>query len=198
MLGSPVDLGEAANTGFQCDVVWTGSQYVVSWPDTVYHLQLARVDIDGTPYGPTVRLATSVMEEVDPVLAWTGSEIGVSLRGWDMVDNWTIRGMILSPDGTPRVTDFPVRAGTLPSRGDMLWTGSEFVYSWVDPPSDMIYINRVSPDGVVSPTPVFIGYGHLPEADPALAWSGSEIGIAFIDDYMSNTELYFTRAGFCE
>jgi len=64
-------------------LVWTGSEYGVSWDDGrngTDEIYFARISADGTKIGADVRITNDANGSEYPSLAWTGSEFGVS---WD-------------------------------------------------------------------------------------------------------------------
>ena len=62
-------------------MVWTGSEFGVSWYDNRdgnYMIYFARIGADGAKIGSDVRVTYDSPECRSPSLTWTGSEFGVS------------------------------------------------------------------------------------------------------------------------
>jgi hypothetical protein len=95
-------------------------------------------------------------------------------------------------DPATRVTD----DDTYPGFSDIVWTGTQFGATWhavVGPNQYEIFFTRLSPTGQHLGSNV-----NLSEADgfstlPAVAWTGTEFGVAWYDNRDGNYAVYFRR-----
>jgi len=169
--------------GHHPSLVWTGTEYAVAYADVDIFLQ--RIDASGNPIGGASQVAQSGGL---PSLAWTGSEYGLAWRSdgiqFKRIDatgqeipasQVTVRG----PGGiSPDPTSFP----------ELVWNGNgygvgyvlnEWVVGsfWVDE----IYFQALDGVGNLIGSPLKVSDGVDVDIGlaPALAWSGSEFGVAW-------------------
>ena len=93
-----------------------------------------------------------------------------------------------------QVTTDPARS----ERPTLAWTGSEYAVAWSDVRhiSDEIYLARLDGDGVKVGVDVRLTTMASISVHPAVAWSGSELAVAWqdnIDTHDTNHEIYFAR-----
>ena len=80
-IGADVRVTNAANNSLGPSVVWTGSEYGVSWTDNRdgnSEVYFALGSAGGVKIGADVRVTNDANRSVIPSLVWTGSEYGVS------------------------------------------------------------------------------------------------------------------------
>jgi len=186
-------------------LVWTGSEYGIAWltqPDLeTTTVTFARLDPGAVLLAPGAPIASNRGTEgfdggSGQFLAWTGS--GYGLVWTDSRDgNLEIYFARLSESGEKlgqdvRLTDDPNSSST----PGLVWDGFAFGVVWVDTRDELsrsIYFVRIDPEGRKLSKELRV-QGVLSESySPALAWSGSEYGIAWVDWRDSNQEIYFAR-----
>jgi hypothetical protein len=136
---STVDLGIAVPTGthLHVDLVWVDGVHALAWDrddgagGSV--IELAWLGSDGmTASAPRVVSDVPSDLPVHPMLAWTGSSIGVS---WERL-TWDeqIRIRILDSSGLPRGPSRSVTSDSIESvygiQADMTWVGDAFAVTW--------------------------------------------------------------------
>jgi len=80
-VGADVRITNDSNWSELPSLVWTGSEYGVSWDDDRdgnYEIYFAHISASGTKIGADVRITNAAYDSSYPSLAWTGSEYGVS------------------------------------------------------------------------------------------------------------------------
>lgn len=134
-----------------------------------------------------------------PVLVWTGAELGVAWEDWrESTSNAEI--YFARADTTLTRIGDEVRVTNAPwqSRGpSLVWSGSEYGIAWMDyRDTNDVYFARLDVVGskIGSETSVtdrlsFPGYSY----NPALAWTGSEFGLSFLDNRVRPIDIYFIR-----
>jgi len=179
-------------------LTWTGSIYGVAWDayfNSDYHIYFKTLSSSGVEISEDVNLSSSATFRVSPRIAWTGSEFAVA---WVDDDIYFTRVGIdgVEVDGETRLTD----GHTVFSISDPVWTGSEFGITWNHGPDRInsdIYFARISTDGINVSGDIRLTEAESASLTPALAWSGSEYGVAW-DDTRSYSccayfDLFFTR-----
>ncbi|MBU1146579.1 CHAP domain-containing protein [Patescibacteria group bacterium] len=146
------------------------------------------------------RLTISAGDSNAPVLAWTGSEIGVAWEDWRAGSPNAEIYFARADTALARIGD-EVRVTNAPawSRGpSIVWISSEYGIAWYDSRSGRteIYFTRLDSSGLeigddIQLTDHFALSGASYEL--SLAQRGSEFGIAFKDSRVSPMNLYFIR-----
>ncbi|MBW2263862.1 MAG: putative metal-binding motif-containing protein [Deltaproteobacteria bacterium] len=200
-------------------LAWTGSAFLAAWQgwndDGYIDVYLRSIGSAGEPLGSSTQLTTRGDTYSPPHIAWSGSTFGISAgNSWSGVH-------LLRADREGYLTGEPTRVsppGQQAAGHDLLWAGSLFVVSWsvgqyeggspavvlVDAEgevvSDVIY---ASPEGTAQAARWDGGPIH------AMAWTGSEVGLAW-SDWRDDAEtrdctvewcdfqIYFARLGWCE
>jgi hypothetical protein len=178
-------------------LAWTGSEFGVVWDDfrdAKEQLYFARVNAAGAKIGADAWVTDNGGFNDSPSLVWTGSEFGMTSVNWGS-GSTLIYFSRLSAAGAKIGADTSIagyNGGRPPS---LAWTGSEFGVSWRDArdTNNEIYFARVSAAGVKIGSDVRITRDWRDSGDPALAWSGSQFGLAWTESRDSNHEVYFTR-----
>jgi len=147
--------------------------------------------------GTDVRITFDAASSLEPSLVFNQSGYGVSWHD-NRDGNREIYFARLGVDGTKigseqRITE----SAGLSQDPSLAYTGSEYGLSWMDAgdiASLEIYFARIGPGGAQ------IGSNQRITVDspanslfPSLAFTGSEYGIAWIDERDTNKELYFAR-----
>ena len=147
--------------------------------------------------GPIRRLTTDPASSHSPRLAWTGSEFGIVWRDWRNAtpDIYFTR---VSASGDELIPDQRVSTGTQgPYVNAMVWTGSRYGIVWHQAggpgdPSD-VYFARLSPSGTKIGGDVTVSAAPGNQFRPAMAWSGRDYGVAWVDEQIAYPRIYFAR-----
>ncbi len=200
-MGLDVRVTSATGHSLSPSMVWTGSEYGLSWYDTRdgnYEVYFTRLAPEGTKVGPDVRVTSDGGESLKPDLAWSGSEYGVSWHD-NRDGNREVYFARLSPTGLEAGSDTRITNDDAPSYDTALaWSGTEYAVTWYDHRTvdAEIYFCRISeaatkvgPDVRLTNDPAQQGYSDL-------VWTGSEYGVAWEDDRIDpyvNFEIYLAR-----
>ena len=183
-IGSEVRVIDESDHARYSSIVWTGSEFGVSWSDfrdREDEIFFARLSADGSPIGANVRLTDDTVESQWSVTAWTGSEYAVVYQQntWSGPTNLyysriSAAGIDLGAD--VRLTD---SIGSTWHAG-LAWTGSEFGLSWHESyvPDDVRF-TRHSATGEIRGPHVALEDSYTDAGAPSIAWSGSEFAVAF-------------------
>ncbi|HUT56128.1 MAG TPA: hypothetical protein VM658_22240 [bacterium] len=144
----PFPRGKGANSSLR----WTGSEFGIAWNDTRDgnpEIYFARISAQGSKLGPDLRVTYDGAHSLNPSLAWSGDEFGLSWQD-DREGTDQIYFAKISSQGLKMSKDFPVRIGSCRSSNPALaWSGSEFGVSWQDyyycwdEVNDEIYFARI-------------------------------------------------------
>jgi len=143
---------------------------------------------------PAARVTDTDGRSDAPSLVWTGSEYGIAFVD-DRGGNDEIFLARVAPDGAllgeVRVTDSPGE-GRDPS---LVWTGEEYAVAWVDDLEGNfeVYLARVSAGGALVAGPLRVTDDPEFSGSPFLAWTGSELAVAWNDGRDENFEIYLAR-----
>ena len=189
-------------------LVWTGEEYGAAWNDQRdgnWEVYFTRFDSDGNrpPGYRDLRLTMTDEGSYSPSLVWTGSEFGVAWHD-QFVGNYQVYFARIYPDGTRgsdniRVTDTRVHYGA--SYSSLVWNGSGYALSWMDTRDHRyqeLYFAFINAEGRLLGSDLRVTMSGYGVSQPALAWSGAEYGIVWLDarDVGYGTyEVYFTRIG---
>ena len=126
--GTDVRITNHGGRSYYPSLVWTGSEYGVSWCDDRdgnYEIYFTRISDDGSKIGSDVRVTNDGGRSYYPSLVWTGSEYGVS---WcdDRDGNYEIYFTRISDDGSKIGSDVRVtNDGGRSYYPSLVWTGSD-------------------------------------------------------------------------
>jgi len=188
-LGSDLRVTSAESYSYVPSLVWTGSEFGVSWEDYRdgnYEIYFARVSSSGAKLGSDLRVTSNASDSEYPSLAWTGSEFGVSWcddYDYDFICD-EIYFARVSADGTTKLGD-DLRVTSAESysyASSLAWTGSEFGVSWIGG------FARLSSSGEKLGDDLSVGGSF-----PSLVWTGSEFGLGWSDVQDIYQEIYFAR-----
>ena len=197
-IGEDVRITNAPGDSHQPSLVWTGTEYGVSWFDGRngnYEIYFARITANGTKIGADVRITNDPDYGYAPSLVWTGTEYGVSW--WDNRDgNDEIYFARIAASGTKvggdvRISNYPSNSGA-PS---LVWAGTEYGVSWYDyrDGNFEIYFARIAANGTKIGGDVRITNDPNDSYSPSLVWTGTEYGVSWYDYWDGNSEIYFAR-----
>ncbi len=195
---------EAQGTGWESAgypaLAWTGSEIVGLWcavdetTDYPVSLNLTRFDPSLVEIG-SVLIPDS--NSWTSALAWTGSEFAVLWRGTD------VQVVRLDPEGT--IVGMPAILDTRhPYTSQILWTGSEIAALWSgnlrsdDPCESMpgcsnVFLARIDPSGALVGELINVSVNDSASQLTDVAWTGSELGVAWYDETGWGYESHLTR-----
>ncbi len=193
-----VRLTTLALNSWSPQVVWSGSEYGITWDDETHgatEIYFLRVGADGARIGPDVRVTSTSDWSTDSALAWTGSEYVTCWQDARDGDR-DIFCRRIGADGTlpgaeTRVTSTTAAAET-PA---VVSAGSQVGVAWVDyRGSDAdVWFQRLALDGSPLGGNVRITDDAGSSLTPTIAWSGSEFGTCWEDSRDSYTNVYCAR-----
>ena len=178
-------------------MVWTGSEYGVSWQDerhsSLPEIYLARIGPDGREAAAERRITYDANGDREPDLAWSGSEYGLAWRNYHGgTETYQIYFARLSAQGVQiggdlKLTSYGDDNPYLPA---IAWTGSTYGVAWER--LGHLYFRQVSAIGSAlgsNTTIVTSGTANYPD----LAWGGGEYGLCWFDRRTGDNEIFFTR-----
>ena len=179
-------------------LIWTGTVYAAAWRDSRdgnEEVYFARFDASGQKIGDDVRVTNASGHSFVTSMVWTGNEYGIV---WidDRDGNNEIYFARLSPSGNKIGVDLRITNDSGSSRVPSLaWTGTEYGVSWDDDRSGAmeIYFVRLDSLGNEIDDEVRITNESGTSFLSRMVWTGSEFGIAWVDDRDGNREIYFAR-----
>jgi hypothetical protein len=202
-INDDVRLTYMGNSSLHPFLLWTGSEFSVSWDDrrdgVNNEIYFTRVSAGGSEIGDDIRLTNNTYISSYSSIAWTGSEFGVSWQ--ELYGNWEIYFARVSLEGMEIGDDVRLTNSTGHSYNPSIsWTGSEFGVSWHDNREGNyeIYFTRVSAGGSEIGDDVRLTYNSSISRNSFLLWFGSEFGLSWenYDDIGSRSNIYFTRLTF--
>ena len=135
-LGSEIRVTDNPTGSRRPSLVWTGTQYGVSWcdyPEGTGEIYLARLDASGRKIGSDVRVTNDASASYNPTLVWTGGEYGVSWeddRDGSFPEIYFAR---IDATGTKVGTDLRITTATRNSIApSLVWTGGGYAVAWAD------------------------------------------------------------------
>ncbi|MBW2261031.1 MAG: hypothetical protein JRG91_03580 [Deltaproteobacteria bacterium] len=188
---------DSASLSDELTVVWTGSQYAMSWVDDRHgnaEIYFVRLSPLAEVTGGVVRITDDGGASVGPSLAWSGSQFGLSWTD-DRDGNEEIYLALIDPDGSKvdgdvRLTD----ASGASVDSSLVWGNVEFAVSWSDDRDDdqEIYFLLVAADATPG-TAARLTDSSGASARPSLAWAAGGYGVSWDDDRGASHEIYFAR-----
>jgi hypothetical protein len=197
-IGADVQITSDASWSNEPSLVWTGSEYGVAWFDgrsTSSDIYFARISATGAKLGSDVQITSDAGTSEFPSLAWAGTEYGVIWQDsrTTVYDLYFAR---ISAAGAKVGTDIQITNDATSSFSpSMVWSGTEYGVAWNDNRSTLqdIYFARVTMAGAKIGTDVQITSDASYSYQTAIAWTGSEYGIAWRDMRDGNYEIYMGR-----
>ena len=200
-IGAELRITNDANDSLYPSLVWSGSEYAVSWDDDRdgnHEIYFARISASGTKIGSDVRITNNANHNSwYPSLGWSGSEYGVS---WDDTGdgNNEIYFALISGTGTKIGSDFQITSDPQTNESfSLIWTGPEYGVIWNDWRHSGWEMNfsLSSDSGTKVRSDVRITNAPNMSRFPSLTWTGSEYGVSWDDWRDGNDEIYFARIG---
>ncbi|MBI4091003.1 MAG: hypothetical protein HY422_03185, partial [Candidatus Komeilibacteria bacterium] len=196
-IGTDVRLTTHPSSSQSPFITWTGSEYGVTWydyRDGNYEVYFTRMDRTGVKIGSDIRVTTNAYQSYNPVLSWNGNGYGIS---WYDTRNGSteIYFAKLSPDGTKLTPDIRITNASDSSMYPSLsWTGSAYGLAWYDrrDGNNEIYFTMLDVNGVKLQIDQRLTTDAGNSQYPALRWTGSRFGLAWLDNRTGASEVYFT------
>lgn len=196
-------IGRPGSNSNSATLVWTGSEYGISWVDgrdsgTVLNTEIyfARLDSSGEKIGDDIRITNDPDYSQNPSLVWTGSEYGVS---WvDTRDYWNLEIYFARLNNSGNKIGEDVRVTNAPNGSvdpSLVWNGIDYAIAWSDRRYDVygdtgnheIFFTRLDNAGNEIGDDIRVTNDPNMSFDPSLVWTGSEYGISW-SDYSLSTE----------
>jgi hypothetical protein len=185
----PREVTTTGEKATQPSLVWSESGYAIAYVvnETTLRANIffRHLGTDGEGSGEH-RLLTESNEQLDgePVLVWVGGEnyalVWQATSGRDAASIWT-RRFLRGGSADPPVQ---VSSSLVAWRPTAAWTGRELGVAWTEGlVSTDIVFRGISAGGVLGSEISATETGGRYTADqPSLAWSGSEFGLAYLED----------------
>jgi hypothetical protein len=209
VVGGPVWLTEPGEIPVRSDIVWSGSGFGLAFEkdmpgDERFEVFFRRISPAGEPLSEDLMLSNCTSGPSGACLgaeiAWSGSAFAVGWNGsipTSLPDEHRIPFLsIVSADGRtatepfrifPEIID-PGDRGYMPA---VLWTGSEWATAWFgyrereDYRAARLVFARVAPSGDEVLAGAFFDSAFGNHDAPTVAWTGSLLGLAWLDwDFM--------------
>jgi len=184
---------------YATSMAWSGSEWGLVWEDeryVFYDIRFARLDADGALVGSELVVTDTVTSTSDnPALTWTGSEYVVVWED-NRVNYDDVFAARISDVGALVSTETQITGGTDYCRGpDIVWSGSELGLVYHDDQFTGYYeimFQRLDTDLSLIGSPVRVTDAPSYQSwDPAIAWSGSQYGLAWRDYRDGNRDVFF-------
>jgi hypothetical protein len=196
-VGDEVRLTDSHGDSLHAALVWSGSEYAVAWVDmrlmTGSGIYFARLNVEGRSVGDDVPVSIRDSPHYAPGIAWSGSEYGVAWTEGNLFSTDVVfarvsgAGSLVGESVKLMSSDYWEGAACLPR---VVWTGSGYFTAWFHGRDYAVYgdggelhVAGIDAGGEVSTelrvlSDIHTGSMHI----PALAWSGSEFGVAWMDE----------------
>jgi hypothetical protein len=198
LLGTELRVTEATADSLTPSLVWTGTEYGVSWHDFRHgagEIYFDRISETGTLLASNIRLTNEISESLRASVVWNGSGYGVSWSDYRNA-NYEIYFNRISSTGTPLDLDRRItNSSGVSDRSSLVWSGSEYGLCWEDDTTGniKIYFTTLSDRGVLLSSEVAVASGTAQSRFPSLVWNGTEYAIAWQDNRSGDNEIYFGR-----
>jgi hypothetical protein len=186
-------LRDSTGDAWQAAVAWSGSEFGVVWTDERHvdeQIYFTRVTSAGTENGDESQITDDIGDSWYPDMMWTGSEYVVAWQDERHGDK-EIYLVRLSPIGAEIGSEIRVTNESLDSRSPTLaWTGTMIGVSWEDARGMTgwdagIWFRLLDPEGAFVGPEIAVKESASWAFDPHVAWTGSDFGIAWSDDFSS-------------
>ncbi len=195
-IGLDVRITNDINNSLHPSLVWTGSQYGVSWYDDRDgndEIYFARIDSSGNKVGLDVRISDNdSLISNNPSLAWNGTEFGVCW--YDERDGYEIYfsriNNLGNKIGLDIAIDYDLNGSNYPS---LVWNGTRYGISWRDwrDGNEEIYFAEFDSLGNKTTLDVRVTDNLFMSSKPSLVWTGIGYGVSWEDTRDVNYEIYF-------
>lgn len=201
-LGSDQRVTNASFLSVNPSLAWDGRGYGIVWRDNrdsgSHNIFFQRVDANGTTISSQLALTVSDgNERAWPRIVWNGTYYGVA---WAENTGFGSRIVFARVDLNGNVVGTKVLLGDTPNTRnsidpDIAWTGTEFdlVWSSSNGAGSSVWFARIGPDGARTSIDV-LAYDAAANSDrPRLAWSGSLLGVAWVEGSAGAADVWFGR-----
>ena len=175
--------------------VWisrAGSELGIFWN------MFSRLNLAGLEAGPDMFLG----HEREGLPAWTGSEYGLLWASWmsDPVDRQGVYFTRRGPTGEERGRTLVEAMEYSNDEFSIAWADGRFGVLWYASEEDgsSIYFRSLTANGELEGIKIKIAGTLAHISHHGLAWSGSELGVAWSENRESSRNAFFNRIGFCE
>jgi hypothetical protein len=197
-------IGLLALQNYAPSLAWNGTGYgVVFVALTAAKSQVYFISLDGSGSkltGPTVIDGFPTFDNIDPVIAWSGSGYAVAWTLKLSATDFDIYASLLNPAGTVTLIDVAITTPLQQQEAPAIaWSQGAVAYEivWQDKRTGthyeiygrQIYLNT----GGLSPEVNLISAGATDSLAPSLADTGDGLGLACEDARNANYEIYFAR-----
>ena len=179
-IGSDYLVTAGSNGSYSPSLAWSGSEFAAAYEDirnANYETYFSRMTSAGVKIGSDVRMSSDPDSSFASVIAWSGSEFGVSWHD-NRPGNFEIYFARMSAAGVKVGSDVRLTFSSVESRDpSIVWTGSEFGISYTRTSTQWdIYFVRVSVAGAKIGGDSPLANGTQSAGSSSLAWTGSEFG----------------------
>ena len=179
-------------------LVWTGSEYGLAWTDCyelTCSIYFTRVGSTGEIRGERLQVSSPSLFATNLSLAWTGSEFGIAwqhTREGDLDVSFLRISAGGETLGEPSEVAWGGGNAVSPS---LAWSGSEMAVAWNDSRdgNQQIYLARLDREGRLASGSVRVTWSGTDTSYPSIAWSQSEVALAWSDGTPTVREIYFGR-----
>ncbi len=197
-VGDDVELTTPATREGNAAAVWTGADLGIAWEDSRdggTDIYFARFDDDGTRTTPELQVILAAQDSFNPAVSYTGTEFAIA---YDHGPQSNSEIFIARADAAGAAIGSPVAHTTsagLSAHPAIVWKGSEHALVWEDDRSGSLglYFERVGADGAALDADQTVVDEIGVQGGAALAWNGSEYGMAWEDDRDGTYVVYFAR-----
>jgi hypothetical protein len=198
-LGSDIRIMDASGLSLGPSVLWSGREILIAWRDESAgdgsQLFFARVDATGTKLGQETQITTQARTMLSQSIVWTGAE---TLAVWDDSRNGTfdIYGARIDSSGNKIGEDIRITAdgagGVEPA---LTWNGFEAGMTWQSNRGDdvSIFMTRLTAQGEQIGSEIRISNAPGTSKCADIVWTGSQYGIAWLNDQGGVETIYFAR-----
>jgi hypothetical protein len=186
-------------------LVWSGSEYGVTWIDTRdgnREIYFARLAPNGVKLGSDLRVTHTFADSYYPSMTWTGSEYALAWRD-SQSGNYEIYLGRISAEGVKIGSETRISSTAAESDyASIAWTGSNFAVSWQEAQdgNNEIYLALIAASGSTVDSTTRITNSPGSSRLPVLAWTGSPINpedpdlfaLTWSDERDGNSEIYFS------
>ncbi|MBW2261879.1 MAG: hypothetical protein JRG91_07895 [Deltaproteobacteria bacterium] len=199
LVGTEVQVSDAALESRPPAVVWAGDRFVSVWGDSrampAGNLFLGGVDAAGSLAGAEAQVTTDGVNAMLGGAAWSGSRIGAAWtdnKDSTMDIYFALVGTDGSIDGS--ITRVQDAAGNS-FNASVVWSGSSYYLVWADTAGGAIwefriYLAILDASGSVTSGPTMISPSDSDAKMPVAAWSDGVLAVCWEDFRDSGHELY--------
>jgi hypothetical protein len=180
-------------------MLWTGSEYGLVWKDEresdQRNLYMSRLAADGTKLLADTRVndGTYSIRNTEYDVVWAGSVYAgawVDGRG----SSYDVIVALVDSEGNKVLSDLNVsQSGEESRRPELGWSGSHLAVTWSEPVSGIwnVHIRMLDSSGTFLSSAVQLTDVTIDAGPQAVAWAGSEFGVAWMHGGATNEDLWF-------